>query len=309
VIKVGLASNWDLQCGNAEYARDLKRELEKEFEVVELPAGLAQLRRDGVLDSEIKVVLVNWTTGPVDFVKEDIEWMQNAKVKVVLLDHNYVGTLGALRFGADAYVAHEPEKDTRYSYIPHGIPEVPVAPVLAKRSTVGSAGFPFSWKRFDVVASAAKRMNAHCRIMAPRSVWMDTDAFVESLVADLGELSEVSRDWLPKETVVWKLSECVANIFWFQSQGEADERGQSGSVRMGLAARRPVIISTHRKFKTLFSYEDELYICGREEEVYAALEEICCCPRLAKRPNRLLEDMGWGKCGEKYRTLIKEMVV
>jgi hypothetical protein len=306
-MKVGLISNWDVQCGNAEYGRALCHELRKEFEVVELPPDTGLARKEISLDKDIRLVIINWHGGRVQVRKEDTGQMQDKGVKVIVIDQNCTGGAGAVGFGADGYVAHEPAKNIRYSFIPHGIPEVETSKVLSKVAMVGTAGFPFPWKRYDVVAEVAKKFNIMALMIAPKSDQMNTDVFMDGIKGHIPGLALIHREWLPTAEVVRMLSECVLNIFWFQSMDSSDELGQSGSVRLGIAAKRPTIISTHRKLKTLWKYDDELYICPKEEDVYKAVEEILLAPHLAKIPDKILKEQGWSVTGKQYRELVKEL--
>jgi hypothetical protein len=118
----------------------------------------------------------------------------------------------------------------------------------------------------------------------------------------------VLREFLPIEEVVRSLSGCTLNIFWYQHIAGDDNAGQSGSVLMGVAARRPMIVSRHRKLAHVAAYEDEIYVADTEEQVYELASEIVS--RLkeglpVKRPERIVDDMSWTGAGEKYRKLIR----
>lgn len=308
---VVLISNWDLQCGNAEYARDLQKELEKEFEVQALPGNMHEVRNR--LASLSEIVVINWHPARVHVTVDDVRWMKKMGKKVILiLQNSFRGPVdvraGSMLLETDVVVGHEEMEfegtGVRYQYIPHGIVEVQDLPAPYPTPCIGTAGFPFPWKRFDVVAEAAKKFNVRCRMIAPRSDQLETDIFMEGIVGHLGPLANVYRSWLPSRQVVSMLAECWVNIFWFNSYSPEDQLGQSGSVRLGLAAKRPTIISTHRKLKTLFQYDDELYIAGREADVYKHLEEILAEPESTKRPKRVVEEMGWSVVGRQYRELV-----
>ena len=312
--KVILISNWDLQCGNAEYARDLKKELEKEFEVTGLPGNMNVVRSSMTSFSE--TVIVNWHPTRVSINVDDVRWLKKMNKRVIIiLQNSFRGPVdvraGSMLLEADVVVGHEEMEfegtGVRYQSIPHGIVEVEELPAIYPTPCIGTAGFPFPWKRFDVVAEAAKKFNTRCRMIAPRSDQLDTDLFMEGIAGHIGPLANIYRSWLPAQQVVSMLAECWANIFWFTSYSPEDQLGQSGSVRLGIAARRPVIISTHRKLRTLFQYEDELYIAGREEDVYRHLETILAAPERAKRPKRILEEMGWSVVGKQYRELVNSL--
>lgn len=314
-LKVGLVSNWDLQCGSAQYARDLVTELEKEFVVVGLPPSMSQVRQTNIDD--VDVVIVNWHPSRVVVTAEDMEWLKGKGKKVILILQNSfretpVIAEGSMLLVVDMVVAHEEMqffgRQPNFRCIQHGIPEIEDLPAPYEDKWIGTAGFAFPWKRFDVVAEAAKKFNARCRIISAQSDQMGTDVFLKGIAGHLGTLADMHMSWYTTTEVVRMLAECTLNIFWFNSYSLEDQLGQSGSVRLGLAAKRPTIISTHKKFRTLLPYGDELYVCLREEDVYTAVEEILASPEKARKPKWLLKEMGWSRTGEQYRELVREVV-
>lgn len=315
-MRVGIISNWDLQCGNAADARDMQRELEREFEVVGLSPNFEFVRRQ-LEHEKLDVAIVNWHPARVAASAEDIRWLKAHGAKTILKLQNstdqytFAVQNGDILSEADVVLTHEhctfSSEKVREEVIPVGIPVVKDLPEPYPASWIGTAGFPFPWKRFDVVAEAAKKFGVRCRLIVPKSDQMDTDTFVKGLAGHLGELADVHTAWHSTEAVVRMLAECTVNIFWFESKQPEDKLGQSGSVKMGLAAGRPTVISRHRKLRTLFPYEDELYICQQEGDVYRAVEEILADPERAKKPKRLLEELGWERVGEQYRTLVREL--
>jgi len=313
-LKVGLISNWDLRCGNAQYARDLVTELEKEFVVMGLAPLLSQVRQTNIDD--VDVVIVNWHPSRVTVTEQDMRWLKECGKKTILILQNSfreppVIEEGNMLLVVDMVVAHEEMtfvgQQPNFRCIQHGIPEIEDLPAPYEDRWIGTAGFAFPWKRFDVVAEVAKKFNARCRIISSQSDQMGTDDFLKGIAGHLGSLVDMHKDWYTVQEVVRMLAECTLNIFWFNSYSPEDQLGQSGSVRLGLAARRPTIISTHKKFRTLLPYGDELYVCLREEDVYLAVEEILSSPEKAKKPKRLLEGLGWSKTGAQYRELVREV--
>lgn len=306
---IGILTNTQPKCGNYSYAVDLGDELSKWY-AVSLDSDVERFLKDG-----FDVIIVNWHQARVMVTKQLVEkWKRGGKKVILILQNSFdtamtVGEQDILN-AVDATVAHEPMNMTgaKIEYIPHGIPVVtdlrtPTEP------RIGTAGFPFPWKRFDVVAEAAKRFGVKCRMIAPRHEFYDSKGFIEGIKGHLGELAEVTEDWLPVDEVVRRLSECTLNIFWYESKVPEDQLGQSGSVRMGIAARRPIIISQHRKLWTLFGYLDELYIAKTEEQVYDYVAEILQGEIFGngKRPKRLLQEQGWPTVGEKYHELIERV--
>jgi len=300
-MKVALINPPVVECGLAEYGRDLALELMKEFELSIYGSTREQLRDE-------KVVLINWHPARVDVNAQLVAVLKAGGArKVILIEQNYSG--GPCHdFGNDITIGHEPmacEPPPIFRHIMHGIPEIDRLPPVKEERMLGIAGFPFPWKGYDTIVLAALEFGCKCRMIAPRSDQMNTESYFGQLVSQLGDKADVYRQWLPKSEVVRMLAECTANVFFFWGPG--DDSGQSGSVRMGLAAKRPIITSAGRRCKTLFEYGDEIYICPTRDAVQLALKEILDNPEAAKKPNRILRDQSWSTTGEQYRKLIREL--
>jgi hypothetical protein len=81
---------------------------------------------------------------------------------------------------------------------------------------------------------------------------------------------------------------------------------------MGLAARRPIIISTHRKFRDILeNYSDEVYVARTEDEVYKHASDILQSIAVGapvRVPKRILEDQGWPRVAKLYSDLIQRVM-
>ena len=296
--RVHIITNTDERCGNAEYARDLAEQLRCWYNVS--LGGYSQAWGSDV-------VIYNWHPAVVICQTADIRRLQEGNCKVIIIHQNSQEHGEAELFRvADAVVAHEPMTGDKVRYIPHGIPVVDDLVKVPDRK-IGTAGFPFSWKRMDVAAKAAKQFGLKFMAVAPEYPGVNTDLEVRKMLAT-GVDAEITRTWLPTEEVVRRLSGCMINIFWFQSESIHDQIGQTGSARMGVAAQRPMIISRHRKFRTMLHiYEPELYVADSEEDVYRLVGEILEDYDSADRPIRQYGNENWSETGEMYRNLIEEL--
>lgn len=309
-MKIWLFSNLHLNCGIGEYGRDLAAELRKWGNDVTLSIGPRV---------PAEIVLVNWHNGRIHVTPYDVKKWQSEGSKVVIILHNsWSGAeLGPENLDilacADVVVAHEPMKfkpePKRFCYIKHGLTTVENLPEVQCES-VGTAGFPFQWKRTDLVACVAKELGIKCRIAAPRHDSEPTDPYVSGIAGHLGPLGDIRREWMPKENVIRLLASCTMNIFWYESRNQMDELGQSGSVLMGVAAGRPMIISRHRKFRVLIEeYPEEFYVADTDREVYTIAREILNTPENElRRPWRAREDMSWEWVGHKFQDLLQSLV-
>lgn len=304
-------TNMHERCGNAEYARDLERELKRWF---------TEVTRSDIapVNFPCDVVIMNWHPARVGIPYETIKECRDQGKVVIIIWQNSLPTVweaGNALCAASAVVAHEPMEisNLKVHYIPHGIPILDVPEHTTNgQLKIGTAGFPFLWKRNDVVAEAAKRFNAKLILFGPTNEHFDAMEHLRGIDGHLAGNTEIVQNWLPAEDIIKRLAECDVNIFWFQSKQEDDTHGQSGSVRLGIAARKPVIISHHRKFRTLMEYASELckelYVAWEEEDVYHFIEEILSDPAKARRPCKVLKDQGWPSTGKMYADLIEQLL-
>ncbi len=309
-MKICILTSMEKRCGVFRYAQDLQAEMARYY-FVQMVADISDVLRDEATD----VLLVNWHPGEVKVSVEEIRAVQEMGTRVILIFQQSFedersenpGLLAAV----DAIAAHEPTSG-RAVYIPHGIPETGDLPTVDTRLVVGTAGFVSEMKRVDVVVEAARRFDCIANMICP-SHKMNAH-YLPSLLSkwrsELGDRLWAGTEFLPIDDVVRGLALSTINIFWFQSTNPYEQSGQAGSVRMGLAARRPTIISTDRKFKTLFPYGDEIYVAETEEDVYRLVGEIWKSIQEGKQvkiPRRVIEDQGWSKVGEMYRNLIEKV--
>lgn len=298
--RVQIYTNMDERCGNAQYARDLEEQLLRWYLVA----------RGTTWNDEADVYIVNWHPGVVHVSVDDVRRLHASGRKVIIIHQNSTEAGEAELFNlADAVVVHESVKSSRpLTWIQHPVPVTTPGKVKVQPK-IGTCGFPFPWKRFDVAAEAASRIGFKFLAIAPISRHMDTSAQIRQLHAKMNGQAEIVREWMPTSVVVDRLKECMVNIFWFQSQAIEDELGQTGSARMAVAAQRPMIISRHRKFRTMIeSYATELYIADREEDVYDLVKEITMSAKPARCPLQQYRETNWRVAGERYRDMIQEVL-
>lgn len=99
-----------------------------------------------------------------------------------------------------------------------------------------------------------------------------------------------ATEWLPIGEEVERLAQCEFLVYWY---GGA-YAGQSAGIMTGVAAERPILLNRNRMFKSLWPYEDELYI---RDDLEAGMREVISDiehghPRI---PYRLKADRNWDK--------------
>lgn len=307
-LKVALISNWHLQCGNAQYGRDLAEELKKQFAFESFD--------DYRLVTDSSVVIFNWHPSRVTLPPQFVHDLHaRGKKVIIILQNSYEGPYGAslndpCRY-ADAVVAHQKMEgsNVQITTLPHGIPVVSDLREVSPTLRIGIAGFPYAWKRFDITAKAAHLAGGRSLLIAPTHDMGDVNTPIQE-IRKLYPTADIIRDWLSVEDVVRHLSSCTMNIFWFQHMPPDDLVGQSGSVRLGIAAKRPIIISEHPKLSSIREYADEVYVAKTEEQVCEYVVEIQKAISYGvsvRQPKRLLEDMGWDVVGRMYCDLVRKV--
>ncbi len=314
-MKVSIVTNKHLTCGAAEYARHLSAHLGRFYgggtpELIEL----SQWSKGG------DVLVLNWHPSRFTLTVPLVQQMRATGRKVILIYHNsfenglklldpWGSKIGDLRKAVDAVVSHEPIEGWDVDFIPHGILEVPN---LNERSdqplAFGTAGFPIPHKRIDLVVESCLKHGARPNFVFPSHDYLKFDADIRKWEAQLGVT--IPTVWRPADDVVRALSMSTLNMFWFQSVHPKDLCGQSGGARLGLSAKRPIILSRHRKFRTLFPYGDEIYFAQTEadfSDVLTGLVRDIAQGKPVKTPDRVVREQSWSSSAERYQAVIERV--
>lgn len=127
-------------------------------------------------------------------------------------------------------------------YFQQGVlPQTEKVPYVAK-NTLGTVGFDFPWKNFELGARETEKAGWNYLVISPGMV----DSRVEEIKA-LNPNSMLITSWLNAKEVVEVLSGCTATAFLYVTGNS----GTSGAIRMGIGARRPVIAFCSRQNRDL----------------------------------------------------------
>jgi len=183
-------------------------------------------------------------------------------------------------------------------------------PVASPWLSIGTAGFPFPWKGFDVVIEAAKRLHGIANLVCPQSEHVDVNPFRMRWRTELGtEKLAMEMRWLKEAEVVRLLAQSTVNVYYYDP-AHSHLTGQSGAVRLGLAARRPIILSVHRQFRSLFEYEDEIYFADNKEHAIELIAHVNASLKQGspvRMPSRVIAEQGWSCTGRLYESLIERL--
>lgn len=307
--KLLLVTNFDEKCGNAADGRMMAENLGKWYEV---SCASSLLGVDEIPD----VVVVNWHPSRVPLQASDMRRLREMKKKVVVVWQNsHQGPLDEVEATvlplADAVVAHEKvEVLPSARVLPVGIWEVDGLPQMAEEPTIATCGFPFAWKGFDSVVNAAASLGVRCLLVAPEYPGMNFQPDYARWATTLGDGLTLVTEFLTETQVVRTMARAWVNVFAFRSHGGDDQLGQSGSARMGVAARRPVLLSTHKKLDTLREPEDASYTFEGDIELRNTLDMVIYRMKHSmsvRSPDAIIERQGWSKIGPMYRDLIESI--
>lgn len=178
--------------------------------------------------------------------------------------HNYTVDTFALRSGMlrhvfDGVVAFDTEvtsDDPMVFSVPRPLPHAVEVPELDDTIRIGSFGFAFYHKRFDLVAAEADTLDRGVfELLMPEAFFngalgnsLFTDNILDSCRASMHPGVEFHhvRDYIPSREVVWRLAHNHVNCLLY-APGQPDA-GLSSALDFLIAARRPILVSTATMF-------------------------------------------------------------
>lgn len=331
-MRVLLVTSDREQCGIREWGRMLQEELAKlEVEVVEYPhpgwpAGGPSLPPElGTFD----IVHVNHHAALHASLTPDlVRYMQSIGWKVVVTQHDTFETSQIMQergfeawISADAWVTHELVQGLQYCtpgnpdtarfktyFVPQGVPAAPGVPIYVPPSIndaevpcLGLFGFDFPWKNFDLAVSVAAQAGWQVLILSPGAS-PERVAHWRSYGAQVGCITE----YLPTPEVVRYLAGCTATAFLYT----CGNSGTSGAIRLGLAARRPLVAFKCRQFRDLYDKLGVWWADGEDE--LADFLEMIRDPAIAEVQVKLVsqtaEEMSWARVAQRYKEIYERVL-
>lgn len=328
-MRVLLVTTWGIACGIAETAAYLKEAVEAANPSIELvpcdtlnPALLS-------IDTPKEYPIIHLNYHAALHSQWTPAWIQNfqavgAKVLVTYHDTGVPNSdqCKGICAAADAFVVHEPcddlalgaTADWKGHYWRQGVPgwtgEVysckPDGRPLngGRRPVVGTVGFPFPWKNYDLVCKASALAGWGCLLIAPQAT-EDQEARWRSLNPELA----VIRDFVPRGEIVPRLAGCDATAFLYSCANT----GTSGAIRQGIAARKPLLaLSGCRQFRDLEEDPEERAITWCPDGSPRGVAEMLSLVQVARvHPPMvvLAKQDSWVGLGQKYAALYRTLVV
>lgn len=305
-------------CGVREYGRMLMEAAPRDIEYREWPkphfddfqTGVA-VGHDIVHLNHHAALHASWTEGIVR------EWPKAAGFpRLVVTQHDTFETFDLMRKRglpdfrcADALVVHEPVEGLtgpNVHLIRQGVPPGPSGSPLrlgfGASPWVGTVGFPFPWKNYDLLCTLADEVGWGVFVIAPGATIAQCELWYR-----LNPRLEVVPRFLPRYEVVNYLARCDATAFLY-STGNS---GTTAALRLGIAARRPVIAFHSRQTRDL-GQDSRILWCADRESVVAALRVLATTPHLgqvmADAARSLAEQDSWRVAAAKYAEIYRQVV-
>lgn len=319
-MKVWLVSTWNIACGIAEHSAMAKDAIEAADKTIAIRPVSELLDPDAdVKGAKPDLLWLNYQAALHSrWTPLQIQKWQLAGIPVLVTYHD-TGVPNSdqcktICNAASWFVVHEPYTDLAEhgEYIRQGIPP-PEDPILFDfhrsanreiwkgRPIVGTVGFPFPWKNYDLLCQAAHLAGWGVLLIAPNATAQQVRGWQE-----LNPWIEVISQFKPRRDVVSLLSGCDATAFLYNCANT----GTSGAIRQGIAARKPVLAfapTICRQFRDLMKESAINWLHhGSPEHVAADLRAL---------PNvdldyyvvDLAERDSWAHVGKRYAAIMKRL--
>lgn len=345
-----LVTSWETPCGIAAHSESLIQAIPWRRCGYELVPDSASLNPDQMLvDRPFKILHLNhhdalharWNSSHFKIVREE-------GMKIVVTYHDTRAQvaeanpkLAEFIETADAVVVHEPidqpyvtdPREVKWKlplYLRQGIPaptqqiaDYWLAPyqggigwreptgylhstrwkAFPTQPVLGMVGFNFPWKNFDRMAELTHELGWAIVILSNNATIQD-----ENRWRAMNPHALIIRRYLPEDEALGYLAACDATAFPY----ECHNTGTSGAIRLGIAARKPVLAFRHcRQFRDLLD-EKGIYWCDTWSDLGHALQVDLgagsSTPWQAPRVADLAHRDRWAVVGDKYRQVYDKLL-
>lgn len=323
-MRVLMVSTWETACGIAEFGKYLVESVKAADPSITLLPSAEMLdpgywgRYESARHDE-----GHGDTAPIDLIHLNYhaalhsrwtpEWVRRyreAGIPVLVTYHDSgvpnSDQCKAIHAAANCTIVHEPVEDLPgVVYLRQGVPaaqprygyESFLQPIL------GTVGFPFPWKQYELLAEATERAGWALMLLTPQ-------ATPEQVIAwrTINPDTVVATEFLPAASVIARLSCCDATAFLYAGCGT----GTSGAVRQGIAARKPVLVNSCRQFRDLdldpLGHRVLHHVDGGAKELAEFLTGLSITGRPDPGIVALAHQDNWGRIGATYARLYHEVV-
>lgn len=327
-LHVLLVTSWDTVCGIAEMSKlliDGVKVADSEIELYPYAEALDPEWMFSTLATDLKhthwdiLHLQHHDALHAAWQAEHIVRAQELGLKVVVTFHDTFSGASdqpnsakahALHDVADAFIAHEEVQDLpKAIHWRHGVPAIKkpatLPPARTRRPIIGSAGFNFGWKNFDLLCEAAALAGWRVLLIGPNFTEEDVKRWQQWQPDGIFPAVHC----MPSQAqVVSYLSACDATAFLHNNANT----GVSGSVRFGIAARKPCLLMDDCR-----QFMDLMFDPGLRESFYwtrycteTIAEDISRLPsvKFDHKLCALAERDSYLHVGKKYAELYRRLV-
>lgn len=313
-MKILLVTSPRERCGIREYGKFLMDAVKSDPEISITEFPNPEANELGTPECDI-IHLNHHAALHSSWTEERVEQYQKLGYKVVVTQHDTFEDFGVMLergfpnfLNADGLVVHEPVEGLTHDgfgqeiignvwYIPQGV--LPPANLRDKPAprTLGTVGFDFPWKNYNMVARVTKEAGWVFLLIAPE---MSQERVEE--IKGINPESIVITSWVSAEDAVVLLAGCTATGFLY-STGNS---GTSGAIRLGVAARRPMVAFQSRQNRDLLN-ESAIYWAEGEEQVGNWLENVSFMQQFSGETvhvhgmAELAEKQSWTNVGKQYK--------
>lgn len=314
-MRVGLVTSWAPEkCGVATYSEELVAHVREQAPDIEFKIIARPFTAQSILErvQDVDIVHINHVHAFFGDLKPAHIRQMKAMGKKTVCSWQECTSENRSEFtlAFDRVTVHLKDTADGFQYIPSGIWTKPWKPYTGEfKDYIGMAGFPFGFKKFDLGARVARHFGLKLLAFMPESQHTSAAPEVRK-VHELCPGSITFTDYKHQTEIVELLSQCRLTLHPHDHAGG----GVSGSVRLGLAGRRPTVITKAGRFMDLWAYEDEVYIV---QSGYPSISDIIPVVgqvlsdesnNTVKLPKRVIEDMSWERCARDYIGVYRDVI-
>lgn len=313
-MKIALVGNINDQCGIATYGEDLLKYATDDVEYWIISPQYS-------LENAIKVanncdaIHLNYYYG-IQFNFSLSDFCSSIQKPILLTNHATNRPEEWFSLVKTVVVHEKPIADyhTKIIVVPHGIPEKNFPYQKPSGFTIAQAGFPFFWKNFWKTCEIANHVyefgyKINVKLFMPDThrwnVFPEINKCRNVINSDI-PLS-IEANWLEEDQLIYSLHK-EASVISCYTEGSYygnGHEGPSGSVRMAIAAKRPVVINGNApQYHDIIGYNG-IYPVYKDEDL---AQTVIQAHKNGGYAHQLIFDQSYVKICQIYRDLYKEIL-
>jgi hypothetical protein len=319
-MRIGLVTNWDDHCAVSDYAHNLVENVTRICDDVDFKIITPPMTFESVKDRTVDCDIIHYNYCAHVFQHMDpVKWhtLRHQGKPVLMTYHessDWMTRLLAKRGVADILIIHDRLRDgmpqpENVRTINFGVPEVDVSDISVVPNTVGTFGCAFPWKGLLPLAYVCGQSGYELRAFLSEPTSEEGKIGWEILKREISELcnAQIEVGWHDPASIVQKLAFCSVVAFPFDER--APIQGISASVRYGLAAKRPLVLTRFFHFSDLYDWENIYW--SEDDELSLVLGDAMfgASRGIADVPYRAIKEMSWTNSAKKYVDLYREVTI